>query len=243
MSAKNTQKESQSKPAEASRWRLVARFAVTILLISAILFVAAGRVDWIMGWVYVGVTLLSSILSRVLVARRDPDLLLERSRSLQAENVKAWDRRLVPFVAIYGPMVMLVVAGLTQRFGWPPRFPLWAQLVGLALVVLGTAFATWAMVVNRFFSGTVRIQHERGHHVINTGPYRWIRHPGYVGGILAWLGGPLLLDSAWAFIPAAVVIVLTILRTALEDRTLRAELPGYQVYADQVRYRLLPGVW
>lgn len=102
---------------------------------------------------------------------------------------------------------------------------------------------TWAMVVNRFFSSHVRIQADRGHTVVSAGPYRVVRHPGYAGGILAWIAAPVFFSSYWVTIPSVAVITLTIIRTALEDRTLKEELPGYSEYTERVRYRLVPGIW
>jgi protein-S-isoprenylcysteine O-methyltransferase Ste14 len=110
-------------------------------------------------------------------------------------------------------------------------------------MTLGSALGNWAMLENRFFSGYVRIQTDRGHMVVSNGPYRSIRHPGYLGGIVTWLAAPLALGSLWALIPAGAVVVAYVIRTALEDRTLQAELDGYKEYARQTRYRLVPGVW
>jgi protein-S-isoprenylcysteine O-methyltransferase Ste14 len=117
------------------------------------------------------------------------------------------------------------------------------RLAGLALFIAGYVLGSYAMIENRFFSGTVRIQDDRGHRVVSSGPYRWMRHPGYLGAIIAYMGTPALLSSLWAWLPSVALVALVILRTRLEDSTLRAELPGYQAYADKVRYRLLPGVW
>lgn len=137
----------------------------------------------------------------------------------------------------------LIVCGLDVRFGWRPEIPLSIQIVAFVLMALGSLLGTWAMSVNRFFSGVVRIQTDRGHTVVTDGPYRFIRHPGYAGGVVANLTGPLALGSVWALIPSALVVLLTVVRTALEDKTLREELPGYQEYTQRVRYRLLPWVW
>ena len=109
--------------------------------------------------------------------------------------------------------------------------------------MLGYAFSSWALIVNRFFSGTVRIQTERGHHVVTDGPYRIIRHPGYAGSLLGYVFIPILLDSLWAFIPAVLLIIVMFIRTASEDSTLQTELPGYAEYAEKTRYRLIPGIW
>lgn len=219
------------------------RFGVYLLLFPMVLFVAAGRLDWVMGWVYVGLLIVFSVASRLLVLRRHPDLLAERARSLEAENVKGWDRLMVGLVALYGPLATWIVAGLDQRYGWMPQTPFILQLVALAAAVLGYAIATWAMVVNRFFSAYVRIQKDRDQTVVTDGPYRFVRHPSYAVGILSYLATPFMLDALWALVPAVLVTVGLIVRTALEDRTLQAELDGYANYAQRVRYRLLPGVW
>ena len=137
----------------------------------------------------------------------------------------------------------IIIAGLDYRFGWSAPIPLAISLAALLVGLLGFAFSTWALVENRFFSAVVRIQTDRGHSVCSTGPYRFVRHPGYAGGILFYLMTPLILSSWWAFIPALLTTIFTIIRTHLEDKTLQAELDGYEAYARQTRYRLLPGVW
>jgi protein-S-isoprenylcysteine O-methyltransferase Ste14 len=146
-------------------------------------------------------------------------------------------------VALYGPLLIWIVAGLDERYGWSPQISLWLQVVAIIVAVLGSALATWAMLSNTFFSGTVRIQKERGHTVASGGPYRYVRHPGYVAGILFDVATPLILGSLWALVPAGLTVCAFVVRTALEDRTLQEELAGYREYAQQVRYRLLPGVW
>jgi protein-S-isoprenylcysteine O-methyltransferase Ste14 len=130
-----------------------------------------------------------------------------------------------------------------MRFGWSPHIPWGVQLAALVFVVLGFGFASWAMIANAFFAGPVRIQDERGHAVASEGPYRFVRHPGYVGWIVSGVALPLMLGSGWALIPAVLAAVALIIRTALEDRTLREELDGYTEYAQRVRYRLVPGIW
>ena len=138
---------------------------------------------------------------------------------------------------------LAIVAGLDHRFEWSPLFPAWLALPGLLLVAAGYAFASWALAENRFFSSVVRIQKERGHRVCDTGPYRIVRHPGYAGNLLALPGMVLALGSVWLLIPAAAALVIAVIRTELEDRTLREELPGYPDYARRVRYRLIPWVY
>jgi protein-S-isoprenylcysteine O-methyltransferase Ste14 len=223
--------------------RVFVRFALTITLLCALLFLAAGTWRWPAAWVFVAVYIALAVVSRWLVARRHPDLLAERAQFTTADGVKSWDKALAPLIAIGGPLAIMVIAGLDFRFGWPPPVPLWIELLALLVMVLGFAFGTWAMLANRFFSGVVRIQADRGHQVVSAGPYRYVRHPGYVSGIIASLAIPLALGSVYALIPAALAVALTVTRTVLEDRTLQAELPGYAEYAQRVRYRLLPRVW
>jgi protein-S-isoprenylcysteine O-methyltransferase Ste14 len=188
-------------------------------------------------------TLFILVLSRALILRINPDMARERAEAGQKGDVKAWDKILVPLIAIYGPLVSWIIAGLDERLSWTPDLPDYIQIIALGTIFLGTLIGTWAMVVNRFFSSHVRIQADRGHTVISTGPYRVIRHPGYAGGILAWIATPVFFSSYWVAIPSILVITLTIIRTALEDRILQEELQGYREYTERVRFRLLPGIW
>jgi len=224
-------------------WRAVIRFLFTMLLIPGVLFIAAGRLQWWEGWAYTGMTLVVLVLSRSLILIKSPDVARERAEAGQREDVKAWDKFLVPATAIYGPLASWIVAGLDERFGWTPDLPDHIQIFALCAIFLGSMIGTWAMLVNRFFSSYVRIQTDRGHTVVSAGPYRVVRHPGYAGSILAWIAAPVFFSSYWVAIPSIVVIILTIIRTALEDRTLKEELPGYREYAERVRYRLMPGIW
>jgi protein-S-isoprenylcysteine O-methyltransferase Ste14 len=144
-------------------------------------------------------------------------------------------------VSVSYPMV--IVAGLDHRYYWSPEFPLWINVIGFILIAFGYAFAAWAVAENRFFSSMVRIQTDRGHVVCDTGPYRFVRHPGYSGNILPLFGIVLALDSVWTLIPAAVALIIMVIRTVLEDQTLQEELPGYRDYARRVRYRLIPGIY
>lgn len=224
-------------------WIAIVRFAMLLLVLCAILFIAAGSVNWPMGWVYVLVSLASTALSRFLMLRRHPDLAAERAGYQGAEGVKSWDKAIMPWVAIYGPLIQVVVCGLNRRFGWAPTVPFLWQVVGMVVLVLSSLLATWAMASNPFFAALNRIQKERGHTVVSAGPYRFVRHPGYVGGIVANAAGPLALGSVWALIPGTLTSILVVIRTALEDRTLQEELDGYREYAQRVRYKLLPGIW
>jgi protein-S-isoprenylcysteine O-methyltransferase Ste14 len=213
-----------------------------IVVIPLLPLLISWRWDWWEAWVYAAICILGFAISRALAARRHPDLLAERARFMQHENVKPWDRLLAPLVGLSGGLVPLV-AGLDARFGWSPTFSLPVKIISLVIILAGYALASYALIENRFFSGMVRIQADRGQRVVSSGPYRWIRHPGYAGALLTYLVIPFLLDSGWAFLPAMLSNALLVIRTDLEDKTLQNELEGYRDYARRVSYRLLPGVW
>ncbi len=209
-------------------------------LVGAFLFLAAGRTDWIMGWVLVGITFAWVSANAILLIRRSPDLLAERLGRM--EGAKSWDVIIMSIIAV-STIGRLVVAGLDVRFGWSAGIELPFQVIAAVVAALGYALVTWATAVNAFFSQMVRIQKERGHRVVMDGPYRFVRHPGYVGTILFEVSAPIMLGSFWALALGGLNALLFVLRTALEDRTLRQELAGYQDFARQVRYRLIPAVW
>lgn len=202
-------------------------------------FLLAGRAWWPTGWAALGAQAAGFALHRVYVARRNPELLRRRGRV--GEGTRRWD---VAWNFLFWPLMATVacVAGLDARAGWTPM-PAWLWPVGLAVLASGLGLSARAMAVNPFFEGTVRIQTELGHHVVDTGPYRTLRHPGYAGLALWALAGPFLYRSWLTFAPAMAVVAWVALRTALEDATLRRELSGYSAYAARVRSRLLPGLW
>jgi protein-S-isoprenylcysteine O-methyltransferase Ste14 len=219
------------------------RFLIFALLYPAVLFLAAWTLKWIWGWAYYAVQVLGTIVGRALVLRRHPELLAERSSYRTKRDAKRWDQVLMPIVALYGPVLSWIVAGLDHRRGWSPAVPTGVRWAAYGVVIVGIALANWALVVNRFFAAVVRIQHDRGHQVVDDGPYRFLRHPGYAGGLYVWLAVPLVLGSLWSYLPALLTATALVVRTLLEDRTLIAELPGYAGYARRTRYRLIPGVW
>ena len=202
----------------------------------------SGNWRWYEAWVYAVLLIVSFAVSRVLAARRHPDLLVERARFMSHPDAKPWDRVLAPLIGL-GSILILLVAGLDERFEGSIGFGPTAEALSLVVVLAGLVLGSYALLENRFFSGMVRIQLDRGHQVVSGGPYRWMRHPGYVGAILVYVATPVFLDSQWALLPALAFSVIVVVRTALEDRTLQSELPGYRDYAHKVRYRLLPGIW
>ena len=200
------------------------------------------RWGWWEAWAYALMCILGFAVSRGLVARRHPDLLAERARFLRHEDAASFDKVLAPLVGLGGGLLPLV-AGLDALLDGSPAFGAPVKIASLVMILAGYALGAYALLENRFFSGMVRIQTDRGHCVVSTGPYRWVRHPGYAGGLLTYLATPVFLDAAWAYLPAAFLTIALVIRTHLEDRTLQDQLEGYRDYAGRVRYRLLPGVW
>ncbi|MCL4393422.1 MAG: isoprenylcysteine carboxylmethyltransferase family protein [Chloroflexi bacterium] len=236
------QTELHQNRSDLSRAVLV-RFLQVLLVVAfqaAVLFLSAGRVEWVAAWVYVAAYLACVAVNAVVLLPKHPEMIAERAAP--KENVKSWDKTLSGLVGV-ASMIALVVAGMDYRFAWSPGFALGVEGLGLAFLVLGYALFSWAMASNEFFSTLVRIQDDRGHAVASGGPYRFIRHPGYAGWVILSAGGPLLLGSLWALVPTALSVLLMVLRTSFEDATLQAELSGYTEYAAHVRFKLVPGVW
>ena len=198
---------------------------------------------WSLHWLYCMLIMGAGIGGRMWAERRHPGLTAARQNVEIIQSAKAWDKVLAPLMAVSISFPLVIVAGLDHNFGWSPVFPTWLNILGFILIVLGYTFAGWAFAENRFFSTVVRIQTERGHMVCDSGPYRIVRHPGYAGNFLALPGIVLALGSVWTIIPMIVALIITVIRTALEDKTLQEELPGYRDYAHRVRYRLIPGIY
>jgi protein-S-isoprenylcysteine O-methyltransferase Ste14 len=222
--------------------RVIVQMTLIVFVAPLMPMIISGQWDWWQAWAYAIASSLAFIISRILAGRRHPDLIAERARFMEAKDTKPWDKVLAPLLGI-GSILIMVVAGLDKYYGWSPAFSTNANITGLVGIVLGYGFSSWALIENRFFSGTVRIQYERGQHVVTTGPYRIVRHPGYAGGMLGYVFIPILLDSLWAFVPAVLLGIVMVIRTALEDKTLQAELSGYKEYSQKTRYRLFPGIW
>lgn len=219
------------------------RLMVAYLLIPLALLVCGGDWGWWQAWLYSLLIVAAGPGGRIWAERRHPGLMAERQSSENFKSAKPWDKVLAPLMALSIGFPMVIVAGLDHRNGWSPVFPQWLVVLGFILIAIGYAFAAWALAENRFFYSVVRIQLDRGHVVCDSGPYRMVRHPGYAGNMLALPGRVLALSSVWTLIPAAVALIITVIRTVLEDQTLQKELPGYREYARRVRYRLIPVIF
>jgi protein-S-isoprenylcysteine O-methyltransferase Ste14 len=220
--------------------RRIFQLLLLVFIQAALLFLSAGQLTWMAGWVYIGLYFICLILASVILLPHRKEVVAERSRG--ASGGKSWDVWLTRIMSIPA-LGLLVVAGLDERFGWQPDFGPIIQFIGCVLFLLGYSVVIWAMYTNQFFSSVVRIQTERDHVAVTGGPYHIVRHPGYVGMMTSALGGVLWLGSPWAMIPYGFYVVIVIVRTSLEDKTLQAELPGYAEYAGHTRYRLIPGIW
>jgi protein-S-isoprenylcysteine O-methyltransferase Ste14 len=210
------------------------------LITSAILFLSAGTLNWPMAWALVIVQAGVLAFNFLYLLPRNPEVVAERAA--MRTGTKSWDKLIASVIGL-AALGSLVVSGLDYRFAWTPPYALWINILGLACFASGNLLFSWALASNKFFATTVRIQDERGHSVASAGPYRYVRHPGYVGYILFSLATPVSLGTLWGLLPAGLVALGMVVRTALEDSALREELPGYPEYAARVRFRLLPGVW
>jgi len=210
-----------------------------VAVIGLTMFISAGRLNWINAWAYLGLYVGSIIVGGAWLIPRHSDVINERGRS--DPNTKTFDRIIAPFYLVTS-LGVFVVAGLDARWGWSSVAQGLQVLGGIGLV-LSMMGVYWVMANNPFLAQTVRIQTERGHRVATSGPYRFVRHPMYADTLYFFWTTPFLLNSWWAFIPSLLLVIILFIRTALEDRTLQAELPGYAQYVDQVRYRLIPGIW
>ncbi len=211
-----------------------------VLIQVILLFVSAGSLRWGAGWWYIGLYVGMLVLASFIMIPNRSEVVAERSKGV--EGSKSWDLWITRLIAI-PTLSLLMLAGLDERWGWTQPLPFWARLLGGLLFSIGYVIVLWAMYTNKFFSQTVHIQTERGHTAVMDGPYRYIRHPGYIGMIASFMGAIFLLDSLWGLICFAFYLVLVIVRTSLEDQTLQTELPGYADYATHTRYRLIPGIW
>jgi len=214
--------------------------ALGMIAFSILLFLAAGKWGWLWGWVYMILLTLAMAAHIAVLVPNNPALLADRAGGIRQQGTKRWDVWLATIASLAGISIM-IIAGLDERWGWTGAISFGWHIAGILLCVIWWIFFLWAMASNPFFSEGVRIQ--ENHQVAQRGPYRFVRHPGYLGNLIGCLGQPLLFGSWWAFIPSILTIIAFAIRTALEDKTLLEELDGYSDYAKQVRYRLMPGIW
>jgi protein-S-isoprenylcysteine O-methyltransferase Ste14 len=222
--------------------RVIFQILFFIIIIPLLPLLISRRWNWWEAWIYGLLSILSFIASRVLAAQRHPDLIAERARYTQHQDAAPWDKCLAPLMGLAGILVLLIV-GMDELLRWSPSFGTPVKIIALVIMVAGYILTSYALVENRFFSGMVRLQTDRGQRVVSSGPYRWVRHPGYAGALLVYLVTPLFLDSALAYLPVMLTLGFYVTRTYLEDQFLHEELEGYHEYAMRVRYRLLPGIW
>lgn len=189
---------------------------------------------------YLSLSIIMTLMT-IYAARFNPDLVNERLSP--GSGTKSWDKKILA-LSFFVYVIMIIVAGLDSgRFNWSPEFHWSLYLAGIVFTLTGHIIFLVARSQNRFFSSVVRIQTDRGHTVCDTGLYSWIRHPGYLGMFISTAGFPFLLGSYWSFIPAAVSVILLLVRTSLEDKILIQELNGYRDYSHKTRYRIIPGLW
>ncbi len=216
--------------------RLIQVFSVLILQ-GAILFIAAGTLSWKWAWAVLLLGLFLLIINLILLPA---ELIEERGR--KKENVKKWDKMLTSIISI-PTILMYVFSGLDRRFNWTGDVPIIINIAGLVFIILGSMMFTWSMVSNKFFSTLVRLQIDRQHTVVTEGPYKCVRHPGYLGYIIFTLATPIALGAFSGIIFSGIIGILLIVRTELEDATLKKELPGYAEYTENVKCKLIPFLW
>lgn len=217
--------------------RRVVTVLLSLLLMVTLLFLSAGSTHWPYGWLYLTILIITSLAGTFFIP-----LNLIAERGARKENVERWDKQLSRILLI-ALLAMYIVAGLDYRWQWSPNYALIWHLLAALAICIGWLIIALSMKANHYFSTAVRLQFDRGHQVCSNGPYRIIRHPGYLGMILYYGLVPLLLGALWALIPSLLLILLFVVRTVLEDHTLQRKLPGYSEYASQVKYRLIPGLF
>lgn len=213
---------------------------IGIAIVAALAALVSGRLDWAGGWIFTGFLAVQFVLTLSFLVPKNPGLYAERSGL--KKGTKKWDIALSVLVA-YTPLLLCIVSGLDARNGWTDPLPSGPRIALTFLSVAGSMLVTWAMLANTFFAATVRIQEDRGHTVVTGGPYGYVRHPGYLGAFLFNVGAVGMLGSSWGFALVALMLIPLVIRTALEDATLRRELPGYMEYCARTRFRLIPGIW
>ncbi|WP_017660807.1 methyltransferase family protein [Baaleninema simplex] len=225
---------------ESEYVKIAIKSIVRLLIFLALIFLAAGRIDYWQGWVFSGIVLTYAAIAIVLFSDM-PDLAKERDKP--GPGMKGWDKVFWAFYRFLSLAIFVIAALDAGRFGWTKPLPVFVYVIAYLIYISSTIIVVWSMRVNKFFSSVVRIQTDRGQIVIDSGPYALVRHPGYVAGILIFISSPLLLGSVIGLIPGSLCAIALIIRTYLEDKTLQNELPSYLEYVEKVKYRLIPGIW
>ncbi len=210
---------------------------------TGLLFLGAGTLAWPRAWLFLAVCFVGLFGQILPLAILNPELVNHRGQAKTKKDTKPWDMKLIQIYLLLGFNIEPIVMGLDVRYYHGSSLGFGWAVLGTIVFLFASVFSTWAMLVNTHFESTVRIQHDRSHKVITTGPYAFVRHPGYVGFCLWPLSMPLIVGSVIGFIPAGLAIAVLVVRTSLEDRTLQRELTGYSTYANRVRYRLIPWLW
>lgn len=227
---------------KSSRTTNVVKGVVGVLIFLAFTFGSAGTFAWPEAWIFIGFYLVAVAAVLMWLKRNDPALLKERASAWHRKDVKTWDRIIIRGYSLV-LVTLPVVAGFDAvRYRWS-HAPLWLKILAFLGFIPSLVIGFWAMRENPYLSEMVRIQEERGHKVCTSGPYRYVRHPMYSGIIVFFICLPLALGSFYALIPAAIIVILFVIRTALEDRTLQQELGGYKEYTQRVHYKLIPFIW
>jgi protein-S-isoprenylcysteine O-methyltransferase Ste14 len=222
-----------------AKWLL--QSLIWVAAMGALLFASAGTLHWPAAWAFLATMAVIALACGWWLAKTDPALLAERMRPPMRDDQPAADKKIVVAFGV-ASLLWFVVIGLDRRMH-ASDLPWALQAVGLGLLLVSTCFIMWVMHENSFAAAVVRVQSERGHHVIDSGPYAWVRHPMYSGAIVFFAGAALLLGSWWGLAMSLLFVVLFAIRAGIEERTLIAGLPDYPEYAARVRYRLLPGLW
>ncbi len=220
--------------------KILIKGIIRLFIFLILLFLIAGRVTYWQGWVFSGVLMIQFMVGYPLFSNR-MDLIKERLKP--GPGMKWWDKIILAFFVISILAIFIISPLDAGRFKWTTSLPMIAYVIAYLLYLISVIIFYWAMLVNRFFSSVVRIQKDRNQVVIQSGPYQFVRHPGYTGAILAFISLPLIFGSIVGFIPSAFSIILLVIRTYLEDITLQMEFDGYTEYAEKVKYKLIPGIW
>lgn len=212
-----------------------------IIITGLVFFLASGEINNLRVWIYIGIYAVGGLIIGILLKKKSPKLLNDRGK--MQEGTKQTDKYIILTYFFFAIIITPLIAGIDKRFNLSDIIPFYYLYLGIVLYIISAIFSTWPMLHNPFFEGTIRIQKEKNHNVINTGPYKIVRHPGYLGMLLGSIALPLALGSVLAFIPLVIMIFLILIRTYYEDTTLQKELTGYSEYCKEVKYRLIPFIW